>query len=382
MPTNGNSFAVVNGSTVSGAFSSFDLPSLPGGLAWYVNYSGNSVVASIAPGTNATLLISGVVTNSLGTPVAGASVYAYVDPDEQTNLIINGSFETPNNNGAGYVLYGIGSTNITGWTVTGEAADEVDLTSGFYFGAAEDGAQYFDPTGGGGSAGITQSFPTTIGVNYELIFFQGVYSYHNLMGLGLTINGTAYSFGEPTGGAGNLHWTEQIIPFTATSNSTTVAFHNISGFDANDNFVDNVQVYPANYDTIGEAVTDTNGFYQITVPNGTWQVNVADLETFGYNPVSNQTVALNGSNAMVNFVVTPFSGTYETVTTQCNPANAATLSGGGSYPEGSTVLVSASPNANAPWVFASWTEDGLVESTDPAYSFRFLDNFSGWIGGN
>ena len=45
--------------------------------------------------TNDTLQISGTVTDSQGHPIVGANVVATLDPNSFTNLIQNGSFETP-----------------------------------------------------------------------------------------------------------------------------------------------------------------------------------------------------------------------------------------------------------------------------------------------
>src|SRR5208282_2609474 len=105
-----------------------------------------------------------------------------------------------------------------------------------------------------------------------------------------------YTFGETSGGSGNFDWRQVVLPFTAASNLTTLSFSDLTGFDANDNFVDNVQVIPPDGDRLLEAVTDASGNYQISVDNETFQVAVAGLGPAGYNDVASQSVAMGGAN--------------------------------------------------------------------------------------
>ncbi len=174
---------------LSGQFNSFDLPPLAGGAAWQIDYSGGAVTISVpatAP-TNNTLKISGVLTNTQGAPIAGATVYAYVDSAVQPDLIVNGSFETPGNAGADYVLYPAGSTNIPGWTIIGPG------TAGPF--------GWLSRTGAGRFAILRpdrrqqrwrrhfSTYPTVPGVAYKLIFFHGAHSLYGGISLGVTNNG-------------------------------------------------------------------------------------------------------------------------------------------------------------------------------------------------
>ncbi|HWD20921.1 MAG TPA: LamG-like jellyroll fold domain-containing protein, partial [Verrucomicrobiae bacterium] len=376
VPTNGSAFTVLSAASLNGAFSSFDLPPLAGGLTWQVDYQAGAVVLSVPPAasTNNTRTISGVVTNTQGAPVAGATVYAYADPTVQTNLIINGGFETPSVGGSSYIIFAPGATNLTGWTVLGPSS--VDISAGF-LGAAEEGSQYFDPTGdlNSGGGGVSQTYPTVPGLSYNLIFFNGAYSLHNLNSLGVTNNGVFYSIPQPSSGPG-LRWTRQVIPFVATSNFTTVAFINLSGFNSDDCDVDNVQVLPANFDDVLSGVTDANGHYQIAVSDGIWQVNVAGLTTLGYAETTNQTVTLNGGNAVVNFSAAPFSGQYYNVTLQSSPVAAGIITGGGTYAAQASVTVNAAPNSGAPWIFTGWSLNGVIVSTNSTYTFTLANDLT------
>ena len=79
-----------------------------------------------------------------------------------------------------------------------------------------------------------------------------------------------------------------VIPFTASSNQTTLTFSDLTGLNSDDGFVDNVQVIPPGLGTVAQAATDTSGYYLMTVPNGTFQVGVDGLPGAGYNNVPEQ----------------------------------------------------------------------------------------------
>ena len=58
------------------------------------------------------------------------------------------------------------------------------------------------------------------------------------------------------------------------------------------------------------------------------------------------------------------------VTVSANPAQAATVSGGGEYQYGQTCTVTVTPNTG--YTFSSWTENGEVVSTEMSYSFSVI----------
>ena len=544
VPVAGNTFTPMTFATESGRFANYDFPALPGGLTWTPSYSTKFILIVGGAATNDTGQISGTVTDNQGHPIAGASVFAMIDPNSFTNLIQNGSFETPSDAGLQYIPYGIGSTNITGWTVFGPPGDNVATISYLWNAPAEDGLQFFDPTGTTGGAGIEQSFPTVSNQTYILSFYHGTYSQHGtanalgvtlrsssypnlvqngsfetpsdnganyiLYGIGSTdltgwtvigpananiaihnnyvgqaIDGTqwldptgntggagvtqtlstvsnqayvlffyhasysihgianalgvtvganfhsfgetsgsgydqwvqesvpftatsnlttltfqdvsgitdandnfvddvvvvpaslailvtnfgTYSFGEMAGTSGNFDWTQERTTFTAVSSSTTLAFRDLNNYDANNNFLDNVVIGPADNGAVLGAVTDANGHYQITVGPGTFQVGVDGLPALGYNDVSNQSVTVSTTNGVANFVASPFSGQTFTVTSSVNPPGAGTILGGGTFPQNTTVTVTATPVSVPPYIFVNWTENGFFQSANAAYAF-------------
>ena len=373
-PALGSVFTLFNYGAHAGTFSSLNLPLLPNGENWEVAYTGASLGLRVVPaGPYDTLMISGSVTDTNGNPIAGAAVQAFINANTFTNPVVNGSFELPTNNGVSYTIYNPGSTNIPGWTVTGPGA--VDISGGFQ-GAAEDGAQYFDPTGNasGTGGGVVQTFPTTVGAAYKLSFFLGYHANPGQISLGVTVGSVSNSFAAVTGGAGSLSWTPETVYFTATSNLTTVALETLTTYNSDNNEVDNVQVTPPDYGRVLSAVTDANGHYQIAVANGTFQVGVSGLPALGYNNVGAQTAVVAGGNQTVNFTAPALTGAQLfTITTAVNPPGAGTAGGGGTLGAGAIATVTATPVTNTlPYLFADWTENGVFQSATNNYAFTVI----------
>ena len=90
-----------------------------------------------------------------------------------------------------------------------------------------------------------------------------------------------------------------------------------------------------------------------------------------FNPSSPPT---SGSNYALlsqknQLVVTKQTSSSEpvTITVSANPEEGGTVTGGGEYQSGETCTVTATPNGE--YVFAGWTEDGTLVSSDMSYSF-------------
>ncbi|HEV7926591.1 MAG TPA: Ig-like domain-containing protein, partial [Verrucomicrobiae bacterium] len=360
----------------SGTFANLNLPTLAAGQSWNLEYGAGSVsLGVVTPSTfvTNTLQLSGSVTGPGNQPISNVTVYATLS--SSSNLIQNGSFEVPSIGTSAYEFYGLGSTSVPGWTVIGRAGANVALVSLYWEGPAEDGNQFFDPTGNTGGGGITQTFPTVTGTAYDLIFYHGTYSHQGYANcLAVTLGTNFYTFGETSGGAGNLDWQQVVIPFTATSNLTTLTFADNTGINADDNFVDNVQVLQPGSDLDVQAVTDSSGHYQLTVPNSTLVVGVSGLPAAGYNPVLSQSVTMSDANQVVNFSATPATAPQEfTITTVASPAGAGTVTGAGTYASGANVTVNATAITTLlPYSFSSWTENGVFQSGSPSYSFTAI----------
>ena len=61
-----------------------------------------------------------------------------------------------------------------------------------------------------------------------------------------------------------------------------------------------------------------------------------------------------------------------TIGVSANPSDGGTVTGGGTYTEGSTCILTASPSSG--YIFEKWTKNGTVVSTSPVYSFIVTEN--------
>jgi hypothetical protein len=91
--------------------------------------------------------------------------------------------------------------------------------------------------------------------------------------------------------------------------------------------------------------------------------NLFEVAAYGTNEVESPP-----SNLIEYYVPLPL----ETLTLQANPGNAGSLIGGGTFTQGTSVTVIAA--ANTGYAFSNWTENGVVQSSSPIYSFDLATN--------
>ena len=170
-----------------------------------------------------------------------------------SNLITNGSFETPTAPVGSFSNFLTGSTAITGWTVVGP---EASIVSGSYKAGcctfpAGDGNQWLDLTGDVSNRpeGVEQTVATTPGTTYKLSFWVGnIFDPSGFFGKTSTVNvflggmsgtliDTATNSSTTTG---TQVWEQFNTSFKATSASTTIAFINGDPRTDNSNGLDNV----------------------------------------------------------------------------------------------------------------------------------------------
>lgn len=167
------------------------------------------------------------------------------------NLIVNGSFETPLVPVGSFTNYPGGSTAITGWTVVGVDSAVTSGTfvqSGITF-QAQDGAQWIDMAGvtsNNSTSGVTQTFPTSPGVVYEVAFYVGSARdgvFFDAATVDLTINGgPRVSYFNPATPSTMLDWKPFSTTFMATGASSTITFQNGSAANNFLSALDNVSV--------------------------------------------------------------------------------------------------------------------------------------------
>ena len=169
----------------------------------------------------------------LGTPLASPA-----------NLIVNGAFENPVLAGNQEIGLAAGTTSLPGWTVS----PSVGLYSATY--AAQytlnaDMTQLIDLTGqNAGNGTLTQAFATTVGQTYRVTVDN--YNYGAATAAAIT-GGKAFSI-QATGNTATGYFTTYRVEttvtydFVAAATSTTLTLKDLSGFDSNAAWIDNVTV--------------------------------------------------------------------------------------------------------------------------------------------
>lgn len=154
-----------------------------------------------------------------------------------SNLITNGSFETPVVAPSGTATFPGGSTAISGWTVVGVDSSLVSTTftqSGVTFNA-QDGVQWIDLAGytsNSMTSGVTQDIATVSGGLYAVSFYVGsaddnVNNFFFPSTIDLSIDGgPRVHFTNPVAPSNHLDWKQFTVPFVATGSSTNLTFYN------------------------------------------------------------------------------------------------------------------------------------------------------------
>ena len=240
------------------------------------------------------------------------------------------------------------------------------------------------------STNPTYSFTVTEGGAYVAHFEQNVTYY--------TINATANpATGGTITGAGsyaqgttcNLHaiansgysfvkWTKNgtvvstnaDYSFTVTGNASFVAHFEQS----NNNYVINVTADPS----VGGSVSGAGTYAQGSTCNlhaiansgytfAKWTKNGTDVSTnanYSFIVTGNASFVAHFEQTINNYSINAYA----------DPSEGGSVSGAGTYADGSTCTLTALPNFG--WVFENWTQDGTIVSTNPSYSFTVTSNAS------
>ncbi len=162
------------------------------------------------------------------------------------NLLVNGSFETPNPT---YAALGSGSTAINGWTTFLSGVEHFNPSAYLLgvLGSADEGLMAVDLANlTFSSGGIEQTFATTSGQLYAVSFALGNSSYAGRGAAGavvLSIGGAPQQTFTTAAAVGNaIAWNPYSWTFTATGTSTTLAFSNSQNANTHFAFIDDVSV--------------------------------------------------------------------------------------------------------------------------------------------
>ena len=195
---------------------------------------------------------------------------------------------------------------------------------------------------------------------------SGIFNYGQTCTVTATPN-TGYHF---------VNWTENgsVVSSNASYSFTVNANRNlVANFSQQtQSYTVSVSANPANGGTVtgggtyneGQSCTvtatpNTNYTFTNWTENGTV---VSTNASYSFTVNANHTL-------VANFTYVP--QTY-TVSVSANPANGGTVTGGGSYTEGQTCTVTATPNTT--YTFTNWTENGTVVSTNASYTFTVNAN--------
>lgn len=172
-----------------------------------------------------------------------------------TNLIINGSFETPVQADKGYTDYLVGSNGIPNWQITGIAGTYVSVLNQNYAGnpgytfPAQDGVQWLDLAGFSDNApdGVSQTVATVIGTQYDFSFYVGnisggAFGTQSAVVASFSSGGTTFTCTN-TADTFKLTWQLCTQRFTATSATTTFTLTNADPRNDFSNAVDNVSLF-------------------------------------------------------------------------------------------------------------------------------------------
>ncbi|PKL83504.1 MAG: hypothetical protein CVV24_04645 [Ignavibacteriae bacterium HGW-Ignavibacteriae-3] len=188
----------------------------------------------------------------------------------------------------------------------------------------------------------------------------------------------------PNAGYTFTNWTENGIAVSATANYQFTISGNrtlVANFSA---VVVQYTVTLSSNPLLGGIVTQSgSGPY-----NSGSSVTVTATPNAGYTFTNwkENGIAVPAANASYTFTIsgnrvleanfTAVAPTQYTVTLTSNPllGGTATQSGNGTYNSGSSVTVTATPNAG--YTFTNWTENGIAVSTNSNYQFNIIQNRS------
>jgi len=162
-----------------------------------------------------------------------AAAFAAAIHFTNAQLIINGSFETPDT--PTYMQINAGQNTIAPWVVGLHSVEVGDAVgNGFLVGPAFEGAQSLD-LNGAGRGRLTQAFATTPGLLYTVTFAYANNYFNSSTpasakvrlfdGLGDRLNQTITHIGSI---AGNFNWTVFNKRFTALQNTTSLEFTSLT----------------------------------------------------------------------------------------------------------------------------------------------------------
>ena len=163
---------------------------------------------------------------------------------------------------------------------------------------------------------------------------------------------------------GNVVSTQSRYTFTVTGNRTLVANFQAQGFTIT------ATADPVNGGTVTGGGTYTNGQSCTLTATPATGYNFVNWTKNGQQVSTNATYTFTVTESAA--YVAHFQLQSFTISLSANPANAGTVSGDGTYDYGTSCTVVATPYQR--YLFANWTENGTVVSTEQSYTFTVTAN--------
>ena len=245
-----------------------------------------------------------------------------------------------------------------------------------YIGSCPETYWYEDYYYGVGATNVFGSTPamtsTQTGV-YDVMFQDD--SYNTLNSVTFLGNiAVCYAHGNGyTGSVSNTYYWEayhtlgdgSIMPYTVQPTANVVSHAGTITVGAT-SFTVNAQAgsYVAltmNNEILGAAQVGTTGVVNVPISGLTNQGQVMVVVTRQQRQPYTATIQAVGGS-VTNF----------TISTSANPVAGGTVTGGGTFAQGSSCTLTAT--ANAGYVFVNWTKNGMVVSTEANYTFNVTEN--------
>ncbi len=178
---------------------------------------------------------------------------------------------------------------------------------------------------------------------------------YNSNGQGLATYQFWLLFGDPTLTVRNMTPANMNVTHASSMSSSATSF-TVNATNGNGALA----TLTRNNEIMGSA-TINNGTCNITfaAPGTT---GTATLTVFGYNKIT----------YIATIQITQGGTQQYTINVSANPNIGGSVTGGGTYNQGQSCTVTASPNAG--YTFANWTENGNVVSTNRSYTFTVTAN--------
>ena len=194
---------------------------------------------------------------------------------------------------------------------------------------------------------------------------------------GTVTGGGSYTYGQsctvnatPAAGYTFTNWTENgnVVSTNASYNFNVTANRTLVAHFTQNTYTVTVSANPANGGTVTGGGTFTYGqscTVTATVASGYTFINWTENGSFVSSSATYTFTVTANRNLVAHFTANP-QPTY-TIAVLAKPSNGGTVTGGGTYQQGQSCTVTATPATG--YVFEKWMENEVQVSTDASYTF-------------